>query len=237
MDFLRQQNRRVAGDAPAPAGIKEISAAGKHVVVIGGGDTGSDCVGTALRQGAASVTSFELLPRPTEERPAHQPWPYWPMRFRTSTSHEEGGTRQWQVLAKAFTGGGDRVRQVETVTVSWKSSDPARGFEEVPGTKRSWPADLVLRAMGFSGPETATIVGQYGLTLDPRGNILTGDDYMSSVDGVFAAGDARRGQSLVVWAISEGREAARWVDRYLMGDSELPTKGPGDLPRAPAGSP
>ncbi|MFH1981446.1 MAG: glutamate synthase subunit beta [Pseudomonadota bacterium] len=234
MEFLSQQNRRVAGDRISPDASGEITAAGKHVIVIGGGDTGSDCVGTALRQGAASVTNFELLPRPPEDRPDHQPWPFWPMRLRTSTSHEEGGERQWRILAKGFHGKDGRVARVATVTVAWeKSGDGAPQLREVPGSERSWPADLVLLALGFMGPETATIVDQYGLALDERGNIATGADYMTSVDGVFAAGDARRGQSLVVWAISEGREAARAVDRYLMGESALPTKGPGDLPRVP----
>ena len=232
MEFLCRQNRRVAGDDLSKGDPEEITAAGKHVVVIGGGDTGSDCVGTGLRQGALSVTNFELLSKPPEGRPDDQPWPFWPMRLRTSTSHEEGGQRQWQILAKAFTGEQGRVKQVETVTVEWEAVDggPLQ-LREVDGTGRSWQADLVLLAMGFLGPETATIVDQYGLALDDRGNILTGEDYMSSVPGVFAAGDARRGQSLVVWAISEGREAARAVDRYLMGESALPTKGAGDLPR------
>jgi glutamate synthase (NADPH/NADH) small chain len=191
-------------------------------------------MGTAHRQGALSVTNFELLPQPSEARPAHQPWPYWPMRLRTSTSHEEGGRRQWEILAKAFKGESGRVSRVETVSVSWRDGEDGRQiFEEVPDSLRSWPADLVLLAMGFTGPETNTLVNQYGLALDDRGNIRTGDDYMTTVPGVFAAGDARRGQSLVVWAISEGREAARCVDRYLMGDSDLPTKGEGDLPRVP----
>jgi glutamate synthase (NADPH/NADH) small chain len=234
MPYLCQQNRRVAGENPLVGAAGEITAAGKHVIIIGGGDTGSDCVGTALRQGAASVTSFELLPRPSEDRPAHQPWPYWPMRLRTSSSHEEGGQREWQILAKAFSGDRGRVRQVDTIALRWgtpKGGAPA--FKELHGTEKTWPADLVLLAMGFLGPEPDTIVNQYGLDLDDRGNIRTGDDYMSSVPGVFAAGDARRGQSLVVWAISEGREAARCVDRYLMGHSDLPTKGEGDLPRVP----
>jgi glutamate synthase (NADPH) small chain len=228
MEFLGGQNRVVAGEWPAPP----VSAGGKQVVVIGGGDTGSDCIGTCHRQGAASVVNFELLPQPARDRPEVQPWPYWPMRLRTSSSHEEGGRRYWNMLTKRFIGEDGKVDALETVAVQWieEAGRPAR-FEEIPGSQKSWPADLVLLALGFSGPETDTLVAQLGLDLDEQGNIRTGSDFMTSRTCVFAAGDARRGQSLIVWAISEGREAARAVDLFLMGRSDLPQKQCCDLPR------
>lgn len=229
MTFLPQQNRVVAGDT-----VKDqILATGKHVIVIGGGDTGSDCIGTSNRQGAKSVTNFELLPQPPEGRPEHQPWPYWPMRLRTSSSHEEGVHREWGILTKKFVGKDGHVTGLTTVNVEFVP--PPNGgppeMKEVAGTEKEWPADLVLLALGFTGPEQDGIIGQLGLELDARGNIKTGADYRTSVPRVFAAGDARRGQSLIVWAISEGREAARAADLYLVGRSELPAKGRGDLPR------
>ncbi len=234
MEFLTRQNRQVAGDDLAALGLAPISARGKHVVVIGGGDTGSDCIGTSNRQGARSVTNFELLPKPTADRPIGQPWPCWPTRLRTSSSHEEGCRQRWQTLAKSFLGEKGRVEQVETVDVEFVDTGGMRPeIKEVPGTGQIWPADLVLLAMGFVGPEPGTIVAQLGLEREKSGNIRTDSDYMTGVPGVFAAGDARRGQSLVVWAISEGREAARCMDRYLTGRSDLPTKGAGDLPRVP----
>jgi len=228
MDFLAGQNRRIAGEVQAVP----VDASGSHVVVIGGGDTGSDCIGTSHRQGAASVVNFERLPQPPETRPESQPWPYWPMRLRSSSSHEEGGSRHWNILTKRFIGDQGRVHALETVAVKWveETNRPPR-FEEVPGSRQTWPADLVLLAMGFSGPEPDTVVAQLGLELDDRGNLRTGSDYMTSKTGVFAAGDARRGQSLIVWAISEGRDAAWAVDRYLMGRSDLPQKECCDLPR------
>ena len=234
MDFLTQQNRRVAGKPAAMGGRGEISAENRHVIVIGGGDTGSDCVGTCLRQKARSVTNFELLAQPSPDRPAHQPWPFWPMRLRTSSSHEEGGRRNWQILTKAFLGDGGRVRKVQTVDVAFDPGDKGRlVFQEIAGSEREWPADLVLLALGFSGPEPETLVARLGLELDAHGAIRTSADYMTSVPGIFAAWDVRRGQSLIVWAISEGREAARSVDVYLTGRSDLPTKGAGALPRIP----
>jgi len=227
MDFLSGQNRMVSGEAKAVP----INAAGRHVIVIGGGDTGSDCIGTCHRQGAASVTNFELLPRPSEVRPVSQPWPAWPTRLRTSSSHEEGGQRHWNILTKKFSGENGRVRMLETVSVHWSQAkgQPVR-FEEMAGSAKQWPADLVLLALGFTGPEPDTIVAQMGLALDERGNIRTAADYQTSRSGVFAAGDARRGQSLIVWAISEGREAARGVDLFLTGHSDLPGKACCDLP-------
>jgi len=230
MEFLTQANQQVAGDRLD--GVRPIRADGRHVIVIGGGDTGSDCVGTSRRQNAASVTQFELLPMPPTGRPEHQPWPYWPMKLRTSTSHEEGCERRWSILTKELLGEGGRVRGLRTVQVEFSpGADGGLQMREVAGTEQEWPADLVLLAMGFVGPEPDGLIAQLGLELDARGNVRTDGDYMTSVPGVFAAGDARRGQSLVVWAISEGREAARGVDKYLMGYTELPTKGEGDLPR------
>ena len=228
MNFLTGQNHVVSGEADTIS----LNAGGQQVIVIGGGDTGSDCIGTSPRQGAASVLNFELLPQPSKDRPESQPWPYWPMRLRTSSSHEEGGSRNWNVLTKRFIGDTDRVRALETVRVQWtgKAGRPDR-FEEIPGSQKTWPADLVLLAMGFVGPDPDTLVAQLGLALDARGNLSTGIDFMTSRPGVFAAGDARRGQSLIVWAISEGREAARAVDMFLMGRTDLPEKGCCDLPR------
>ena len=231
MDFLTQQNDRVAGTMPASRGLKDITATGRRVIVIGGGDTGSDCIGTSNRQGAKSITSFELLPMPPEERPAAQPWPYWPMRLRASSSHKEGGRRFWSVLTKKFIGAGGHLRSLITLNVEAVVVDGKLRFQEVPGTEHEWPTELVLLALGFTGPEPDGIIAQLGVELDRFGNVKSDNKYMSTVPGVFSAGDMRRGQSLVVWAISEGREAARGVDLYLMGHSELPTKGNMDLPR------
>jgi glutamate synthase (NADPH/NADH) small chain len=231
MDFLTQQNRTVAGDE----GVQTILATGKDVIVIGGGDTGSDCIGTSNRQGARSVTNFELLPKPPEDRPPGQPWPYWPARLRTSTSHEEGVERHWSILTKAFKGSGGKVESLVTVNVEFEP--PANGgppsMKEIPGTEKEWPVQLVLLALGFTGPEPDTLVDQLGIALTDRGVIQADENYMTSVPGIFSAGDCRRGQSLIVWAISEGREAARGIDLYLTGKSELSTKGPGDLPMKP----
>lgn len=240
MEFLPQQNKRVAGDTLPYRTDKwwfsdkpqEILAAGKHVIIIGGGDTGSDCVGTSNRHGAESVTQFELLSQPPEGRPAGQPWPFWPMKLRTSSSHEEGCERFWSIMTKRFIGEAGRVTALETVNVEWTNDGGRMKLNEIPGTAKSWPAELVLLAMGFVGPEQGGIVDQLGVELDERGNIKASEiDYATNVSGVFACGDMRRGQSLVVWAISEGREAAVAIDRHLMGESELPAKGEGDLPR------
>jgi glutamate synthase (NADPH/NADH) small chain len=209
MDFLPQQNKRNQGDA-IPSSVA-ICAQGKHVIVIGGGDTGSDCTGTSNRQGAASVTQFELLAMPPDlgdyprrdERPTHSPWPYWTMMLRTSSSHEEGCNRHWSVLTKEFRGDEQgRVQSLVTVTIEWSQDDSGRQtFKEVPGTQQEWPCQLALLAMGFLGPEKKGAIEELGLALDPRGNVQCDERYMSSVPGVFAAGDMRRGQSLVVWAI------------------------------------
>ncbi len=229
MEFLPQQNRMVSG---APV-ANQIRATGKHVVVIGGGDTGSDCIGTSIRQGAKSVENFELMPMPSSERPETQPWPYWPMRLRQSSSHREGSERFFSILTKQFTGTEGRVTSVQTVNVEFVPA-VAGGrpqMREIPGTVHEWRADLVLLALGFTGPEQSELIRQLDLSLDARSNIETDAQYMTAHKGIFAAGDARRGQSLIVWAISEGREAARCVDLYLMGETSLPTKGPDDLPR------
>jgi glutamate synthase (NADPH/NADH) small chain len=228
MDFLTQQNRRVAGDAVETAG--EILAGGKHVIVLGGGDTGSDCVGTSHRQGAASVTSIELLPRPPQGRHLSEPWPV-PMRFtyNVSSSHAEGGAREYALATKALVGREGRVAALRAVRLEFERDAldrPLMGsMREVPGSEFELPADLVLLAMGFLGPVTAGLVSDLGVELDPRGNVRADTrTFATSEPGIFAAGDARRGQSLVVWAQWEGREAARAVDAYLMGDSHLPAR-------------
>lgn len=237
MEFLPQQNARNQGDEFSSE--QSILATGKDVIIIGGGDTGSDCTGTSNRHGAASVTQFELLPQPADlgyfprraERPANTPWPNWPIILRTSTSHEEGCDRHWSILTKEFRGDEQgRLASLVTVEVEFVTGADGRPtLQELPGTEKIWPCQLVLLAMGFLGPEQTGPVGALGLELDPRGNIKCDANYMSSVEGVFAAGDARRGQSLVVWAIHEGREAARAVDKYLMGVSHLPSVNAGDF--------
>ncbi len=229
-DYLRQQNKRVSGDVLN--GAFRIHAWGKNVIVIGGGDTGSDCVGTANRQRAASVTQFELLPMPPDERPDHQPWPFYPMVLRTSSSHEEGARRYWSIMTKRFEGANGKVKRLMTVEVRVdRGTDGRMHLTERPGSEREWEADLVLLAIGYAGPEQEGMVADLGLKLNHRGNVDTGRGYQTSLSGIFAAGDARRGQSLIVWAISEGREAASDADAYLTGFVSLPTKGDGDLPR------
>ncbi len=228
MEFLCQQNR-------INSGAKEdncISAKDKNVIVIGGGDTGSDCVGTSIRQGARSVVNFELFPQPPKDRPAHQPWPYYPNKLRMSTSHEEGGQRFFSISTKEFVGENGNLRSVRTMDVKvslGENGSPA--FEEIPGSFREWPADLAFLALGFVGPEKEGILAQLGCELDNRGNIRTDGKYSTNVAKVFAAGDSRKGQSLIVWAISEGRECAYAVDKFLTGRSFLPKKGGYELPR------
>jgi len=217
MEFLPQQNRIVAGDVVPD----QINATGKHVVVIGGGDTGSDCVGTSNRQGAASVTQFEVMPRPPKQENKPLIWPYWPMKLRTSSSHEEGCQRDWAVATKELTGKNGKVEKLHAVRVEWKDGK----MQEVPGSEIEMKADLVFLAMGFVSP-TQQILEAFGVERDGRGNAKAVTEgagyYQTSVAKVFAAGDMRRGQSLVVWAIREGRQAARAVDEYLMGSSSLP---------------
>ena len=230
MDFLGQNNRRVDGIKDLG---EEILATDKDVIVIGGGDTGSDCIGTSIRQGAKSVSNFEIMGKGTVERPIDQPWPFWPMRLRTSSSHKEGAERFFSISTKEFIGDKDgNLKGLITTEVEWIKEPGSRPIlKEVKGTEKEWKCDLVLLALGFTGSEM-TLADQFGLEADPRTNIKASiKDYMSNVPGVFVAGDQRRGQSLIVWAISEGRQAAYHVDAYLMGNSELPLKGEGDLPR------
>jgi glutamate synthase (NADPH/NADH) small chain len=214
LEFLPQQNHRCEGDPIDPS--IAISAEGKRVVIIGGGDTGADCLGTSLRQGAKSVHQFEIMPQPPAERAASTPWPLWPLQLRTETSHEEGGTRIWGINSVNFVGDENGcVKQMNTVRVG----APPK-FEPVPGSEATLDVDLVLIAMGFLGPVRSGMIEQLGVALDKRGNVATNGDYQSSVDKIFAAGDMRRGQSLVVWAIHEGRKAAAAVDRYLAAVAE-----------------
>ncbi len=226
MDFLPQQNKRDHGDTPADP----ISAAGKHVIIIGGGDTGADCLGTSLRQGAKSIRQFELMPKPPEARAGDMPWPIWPMVHRVSSAHEEADgkfgadPRDFAINTQRFTGDADgNVRKLHGFRLQWEMSGsrPLK-FTPVPDSEFELDCDLCLLAMGFVGPEHPGPIEQLGLECDPRGNVKVDDRYESSVPGIFAAGDIRRGQSLVVWAISEGRQAARAVDESLMGRSDLP---------------
>jgi glutamate synthase (NADPH/NADH) small chain len=225
MDFLIQQNKRVAGDNEARAAPRgTITAAGKHVVVIGGGDTGSDCIGTAIRQGAASVTQLEIMPQPPEHENKGLVWPDWPLKLRTSSSQEEGCERDWAVLTRRAVGAGGTIEALECVRVDWiKGTGGRTDMRQVPGSEFRLPAGLVLLAAGFLGPVHAGMIEQAGVELDGRGNVRADTlAYRTSVEKVFAAGDMRRGQSLVVWAIREGRQCARAVDEFLMGASELP---------------
>jgi glutamate synthase (NADPH) small chain len=209
MEFLPQQNQRCLGDAIDP--LDEILATGKRVVILGGGDTGADCLGTCHRQKPLSVHQFEIMPQPPEERSPETPWPLWPIQLRTEAAHEEGGVRDWSIATTGFRGAADgAVQQLCAVRVG-----PAPKFAPLPGTEFTIDTELVLIAMGFLGPVPKGMIEQLGVQLDHRGNVATDEHYMSSVPGVFAAGDMRRGQSLVVWAISEGRQAAAWVDAYL----------------------
>ena len=220
MDFLTQQNKRIAGDEEAraaPSGT--ISAKGKHVVVIGGGDTGSDCVGTSNRQGALSVVQIEILPKPPDKENKGLVWPDWPVKLRVSSSQEEGCRTEWAAMTTRLIGEGGKLKALEAVRVEWKGGAPA----PVPGSEFKLDCDLVLLAMGFTGPHRAGLLEQAGVDIDARGNVKANvEDYKSSTPRVFACGDMRRGQSLVVWAIREGRQAARAVDEFLMGSSNLP---------------
>jgi glutamate synthase (NADPH/NADH) small chain len=225
MDFLTQQNKRGAGDAEeraAPNGT--LSAKGKHVVVIGGGDTGSDCIGTSVRQGAASITQLEIMPRPPEHEDKGLTWPDWPLKLRTSSSQEEGCERDWAVLTRRALGADGKIEALDCVRVEWvKDASGRLQMQDVAGSAFQLKADLVLLAMGFLGPRKPGMIEQSGATLDPRGNLRANTiDYRTSIAGLFAAGDMRRGQSLVVWAIREGRQCARAVDEFLMGTSTLP---------------
>jgi len=231
MDFLKLNNQYV----DQLVDFKDvISAEGKNVIVIGGGDTGSDCIGTSNRHGAKSVTNFEILSKPTEGRPAHQPWPYWPMRLKTTSSHNEGVERFFSVSTKEFIGDEmGNLKGLKTVEVEWIFKAGERPeLREVLNSEKEWDCELALLALGFTGAEL-TLAEQFDLNMDFRTNIDASiKDYATNVSGIFAAGDMRRGQSLIVWAISEGRQAAHHVDAYLMGESHLPLKDDSDLPRA-----
>lgn len=225
MDFLKQQNQRVSNE---PVINTDIFATAKNVVVIGGGDTGSDCVGTSNRQGAYSVTQLELLPKPPEQRTAQMPWPTYPMTLKTTSSHEEGANRQWAVATKAFLGDEQgQLKALQIVDLQWKASttDKPAGFEEIDGSEREIPCELALLAMGFLHPQHDGLIEELGVELDERGNVRADEKkFQTNIPKIFTAGDMRRGQSLVVWAISEGRECARRVDQYLMGSSVLESK-------------
>ena len=230
MDFLKLNNQYVDGLVD----FKDvISAKGKDIIVIGGGDTGSDCIGTSNRHGATSVTNFEILSKPSEGRPANQPWPYWPMKLKTTSSHQEGVERFFSISTKEFIGDKKgNLKGLKTVEVEWIFTPGERPqLKEVPNTEKEWKCDIALLALGFTGAEK-TLADQFGLKMDFRTNIeATTKDYKTNIPGVFAAGDMRRGQSLIVWAISEGRQAAHHIDTYLMGESCLPLKDDSDLPR------
>jgi glutamate synthase (NADPH/NADH) small chain len=223
MEFLPLQNKKLAGDEVP----HQILATGKHVVVIGGGDTGSDCIGTSIRQGAASVVNFELMPQPPDQENKPLTWPYWPLKLRTSSSHEEGAERDFAVATKRFEGRDGKVTSLTACHVEWvKDEKGAMAMKEVPGTEFTIPADLVLLAMGYVHPVHEGMIDQLAVAKDARGNVKATTEgagsYATSVPKVFAAGDMRRGQSLVVWAIREGRQCAREIDAFLMGSSDLP---------------
>jgi glutamate synthase (NADPH/NADH) small chain len=224
MDYLTLSNKRCEGDAVPDEQF--ISARDKRVVIIGGGDTGADCLGTVHRQGARSVHQFELLPRPPDTRAADNPWPQWPNIFRVSSAHEEGGERVYSVSTLRFVGAGGRVHKLEAVTVTMVREGGRLDFRPVAGSEFTLEVDLVLLAMGFLGPEKPGLLTDLGIALTERGNVARDANWMTSVPGVFTCGDMQRGQSLIVWAIAEGRSCARGVDAYLMGRSELPAPLP-----------
>ena len=228
MDFLPHNNKAVDGQHNR---LPKFLAKDKNVIVIGGGDTGSDCIGTSNRQGAKSVTNFEIMPKPSDQRTDENPWPYWPFKLKTSSSHEEGSHREWSILTKEFIGDSKgNLKGLKTVEVEWKKISGERPkLLEIEGSEKEWPCELALLALGFTGPEKS-LPEQFGLNFDKRGNIKGEKFYQTNKPNIFTAGDARRGQSLIVWAISEGREAAHQVDAYLMGKSNLPQKNKtGDL--------
>lgn len=227
MEFLTLQNEVVDGIKKT---TESLNAKGKNVIVIGGGDTGSDCIGTSNRQEAKSVTNFEIMPKPSSERSEEHPWPYWPFKLKTTSSHEEGIHREWSILTKEFIGDSNgKVKSLKTVEVEWIKKEGERpSLKEIEGSEKLWPCDLALLALGFTGHEP-DLIDKLNLKTDNNNQIVT-DNYQTSVANIFSAGDMRRGQSLIVWAISEGREAAYQVDKFLMGSSKLETKEKGDLP-------
>ena len=221
MEFLTPQNRLLAGDELPER--ERISARGKRVIILGGGDTGADCLGTVHRHGAISVKQWELLPRPPATRPPETPWPTWPNIFRVSGAHEEGGDRDYSILTQRFTGENGRLTALHGVRLEWtRDADGRMAMDERPGTEFVEPVDLALLALGFLGPERAGMLEQLGVELTERGAVAADENKMTSVPGVFTAGDMTRGQSLIVWAIAEGRDAARGIDQYLMGETSLP---------------
>jgi glutamate synthase (NADPH) small chain len=221
MDYLTLQNKLCEGDDLADQDM--ISAKDKHVVIIGGGDTGADCLGTANRQGATSVHQLEIMPRPPETRTADNPWPEWPQVYRVASAHEEGVERVYSVSTKQFINNGEgKVTALELIKVELKKVDGKLIFKELPGTEFTISCDLALLAMGFAGPEKPGMLEQLGVSLTDRGNVARDKEWMTNVSGVFAAGDMQRGQSLIVWAIADGRSAAKAIDKYLMGNSDLP---------------
>ena len=219
MEYLPPANRVQEGDLVAPT----IDAADKNVVIIGGGDTGADCLGTAHRQGAASIHQFEIMSRPPDERPSENPWPTWPMIYRVSSAHEEGGVREYAITTEEFVGEGGRLTTLRTRRVEQLFVDGRMTFEPVEGSEEDYPADLVLLAMGFTGPERGPLLDGLGVDLDDRGNVARDGDFGTSIDNVWVCGDMGRGQSLIVWAIAEGRSCAAAVDRHLTGDTTLPS--------------
>ena len=227
MHFLKKQNQVIGENFRE---VDELNAKNKNVIVIGGGDTGSDCIGTSNRQGAKSVVNFEILPKPSKQRTVENPWPYWPFTLKTSSSHEEGSKRQWSILTKEFINDGNgNVKALKTIEVEWiKKPNENAKLVEIKGSEKVWPCDLVLLALGFTGPDNQ-IINNLKLNADNFSKPLT-KKYQTSDKKVFAAGDLRRGQSLIVWAISEGREAAYEIDKFLMGSTELSSKIHGDLP-------
>jgi glutamate synthase (NADPH/NADH) small chain len=220
MEYLPLQNKRGAGDSIADEAF--ISAEGKAVIIIGGGDTGADCLGTANRHHCASVRQFEIVPRPPDSRAPTNPWPQWSNILRVSSAHEEGGQREYAISTKRFIGEHGRVTALETIRVEMKQVDGRMQFVELPGTEESYPADLVLLAMGFLGPERKGMLEQFQVELDAQGNVKADGEKRTSSPKVFTAGDMTRGQSLIVWAIAEGRHAAQSIDAFLMGRSDLP---------------
>jgi glutamate synthase (NADPH) small chain len=220
MDYLTGQNRRGAGDAIDEKDF--ISAHGKDVIIIGGGDTGADCLGTVHRHGCKSVHQFEIVPRPPDDRSPQNPWPQWSNVFRVSSAHEEGGHREFSINTKRFRGENGHVYALETINVEMKTNNGRVDFVEVPGTERVYPADLVLLAMGFVGPEKRGLLEQLGVELDRFDNVKADASKSTNIPKIFTAGDMTRGQSLIVWAIAEGRHAARGIDLFLMGSSDLP---------------
>ncbi|MBD35417.1 MAG: hypothetical protein CL512_01455 [Actinobacteria bacterium] len=218
MKYLPPANRVQEGDIDSP----DVTAEGKNVIIIGGGDTGADCLGTALRQGALSIQQFEIMPKPPSDRSTSTPWPTWPLTYRVSSAHEEGGERQFAINTEEFITEDGRVVGVKTYEVEQVSTDSSVTFEKIEGTEKIFPADLVLLALGFTGPETSTLLDDLDLELDERGNIKRDENFATKQPGVFVCGDMGRGQSLIVWAIAEGRSVAHSVDKFLQGESRLP---------------